>query len=271
MNDPPPAKRTRRFETLSVYSYRTPVATYFVPHGEVAEGTTHALIRCLFGPRTHDLFSFTFTAEGRFFCLDEQLLGLFERSKRPRDLWRCLNIHEASTLKKGNETSGTMAALSQQLAGEQIAVLDCSTLTRNFILVRHEHAERALQCLQDVIKEAAGAEGTDENGSVCTSSGAVPGAPACGGALAAVRLALLPGEVTIAGLSLGGAARWARTRGCRMGASSAAHAFDPATRTVAQTSCRRARTRCCNCCFSRPPERRHRPSSTTSRWAARSR
>ena len=119
------------FSTLAVFSYRTPVATAFFPHGEAAENTTHMLLRCLFGPRAHNMFSFTISAEGRFFCVDEQLIGRLDRSQAAqagdRSLWHCLYIHEASEEKKGTETHGTMAALSRKLAAEEIAVLDCST------------------------------------------------------------------------------------------------------------------------------------------------
>ena len=148
------------FSTLAVFSYRTPVATAFFPHGEVAENTTHMVLRCLFGPRVHNMFSFTISAEGRFFCVDEQLVGLLDRSQseKARDLWHCLYIHEASEEKKGTETFGTMAALSRKLAAEEISVLDCSTLTRNFMLVRKDNAERALSSLQDAIGKAEAAD-----------------------------------------------------------------------------------------------------------------
>ena len=190
------------FSTLAVFSYRTPVATAFFPHGEAAENTTHMLLRCLFGPRAHNMFSFTISAEGRFFCVDEQLIGRLDRSQseRARDLWHCLYIHEASEEKKGTETHGTMAALSRKLAAEEIAVLDCSTLTRNFMLVRLDNAERALRSLQDAIngkaERAVGRNGSGGDG------GGGGTARAAGDALAVAQLALLPGEVTIARLSL---------------------------------------------------------------------
>ena len=197
------------FSTLAVFSYRTPVATLFFPDGEAAENTTHAVLRCLFGPRVHNMFSFTISAEGRFFCLDEQLVGLLDRSQSEsaRDLWHCLYIHEASEQKKGTETYGTMAALSRKLAAEEIAVLDCSTLSRNFMLVRLDNAERALRSLQDAISKAeAAADGSGGgNGGGGGDNGAtpIPGTVrAAGDALAAAQLALLPGDVTIARLSL---------------------------------------------------------------------
>ena len=204
------------FSTLAVFSYRTPVATAFFPHGEAAENTTHMVLRCLFGPRAHNMFSFTISAEGRFFCVDEQLIGLLDRSQREaygmsgaRDLWHCLYIHEASEEKKGTETYGTMAALSRKLAAEEIAVLDCSTLTRNFMLVRLDNAERALSSLQDAIGKAEAAVGRNGGGGDGGGGGGgggatpVPGTVrATGDALAAAQLALLPGEVTIARLSL---------------------------------------------------------------------
>ena len=191
------------FSTLAVFSYRTPVATAFFPHGEAAENTTHMVLRCLFGPRVHNMFSFTISAEGRFFCVDEQLVGLLDRSQseKARDLWHCLYIHEASEEKKGTETFGTMAALSRKLAAEEISVLDCSTLTRNFMLVRKDNAERALRSLQDAIGKAANGSGGDDGGGGGTTP--VPGTVrAAGDALAAAQLALLPGEVTIAKFSL---------------------------------------------------------------------
>ena len=203
------------FSTLAVFSYRTPVATAFFPHGEAAENTTHMVLRCLFGPRAHNMFSFTISAEGRFFCVDEQLIGLLDRSQSElaRVLWHCLYIHEASEEKKGTETYGTMAALSRKLAAEEIAVLDCSTLTRNFMLVRLDNAERALRSLQDAIGKAEAAVGRNGSGSDGGGGGGggsggggatpVPGTVrAAGDALAAAQLALLPGEVTIARLSL---------------------------------------------------------------------
>ena len=197
------------FSTLAVFSYRTPVATAFFPHGEAAESTTHMLLRCLFGPRAHNMFSFTISAEGRFFCVDEQLIGRLDRSQseRARDLWHCLYIHEASEEKKGTETHGTMAALSRKLAGEEIAVLDCSTLTRNFMLVRLDNAERALRSLQDAIngkaEAAVGRNGSGGDGGGGGGATPVPGmVRAAGDALAVAQLALLPGEVTIARLSL---------------------------------------------------------------------
>ena len=192
------------FSTLAVFSYRTPVATAFFPHGEAAENTTHMLLRCLFGPRAHNMFSFTISAEGRFFCVDEQLIGRLDRSQAAqagdRSLWHCLYIHEASEEKKGTETHGTMAALSRKLAAEEIAVLDCSTLTRNFMLVRLDNAERALRSLQDAINgKAETAVGRNGSGGDGGGGGT---ARAAGDALAVAQLALLPGEVTIARLSL---------------------------------------------------------------------
>ena len=199
------------FSTLAVFSYRTPVATAFFPHGEAAENTTHMLLRCLFGPRAHNMFSFTISAEGRFFCVDEQLIGRLDRSQAAqagdRSLWHCLYIHEASEEKKGTETHGTMAALSRKLAAEEIAVLDCSTLTRNFMLVRLDNAERALRSLQDAIngkaEAAVGRNGSGGDGGGGGGATPVPGTVrAAGDALAVAQLALLPGEVTIARLSL---------------------------------------------------------------------
>ena len=197
------------FSTLAVFSYRTPVATAFFPHGEAAENTTHMLLRCLFGPRAHNMFSFTISAEGRFFCVDEQLIGRLDRSQAAqagdRSLWHCLYIHEASEEKKGTETHGTMAALSRKLAAEEIAVLDCSTLTRNFMLVRLDNAERALRSLQDAINgKAVGRNGSGgDGGGGGGGATPVPGTVrAAGDALAVAQLALLPGEVTIARLSL---------------------------------------------------------------------
>ena len=95
------------FSTLAVFSYRTTVATAFFPHGEAAENTTHMVLRCLFGPRAHNMFSFTISAEGRFFCVDDQLISLLDRSQseRARDLWHCMYIHEASEEKKGTMPS----------------------------------------------------------------------------------------------------------------------------------------------------------------------
>ena len=104
----PDAKRPRSanpFATLSVFSYRTPVATLFVPHGKPAEATTHAVLKCLFGPRTHNMFSCTVSSEGRFFAFDEGLLEHFGATRASRDLWHCLYIHEASPDCRGDNAS----------------------------------------------------------------------------------------------------------------------------------------------------------------------
>ena len=60
-----------------------------------------------------------------------------------------LHPREGSTDKKGDETEGTIAALSARLAAEEVSVLDVTTLARNFMLVRADAAERALRTLQE--------------------------------------------------------------------------------------------------------------------------
>ena len=220
------------FGTLSVFSYRTPIATLFVPNGQ---DVTLATLRCLFGPRAHNMFSCTVSAEGRFFAFDEGLLETFGAAKAARDLWHCLYIHEASPDTNGSESSGTMAALSSQLANEKIAVLDVSTLARNFMLVRLENAERALKTLQAAITSEPPPQARPParhqrpparhqrpparhqrppttarpptHPPLPTRAQEPPSAEAGGGIgfglpQAAVQLALLPGDITIASLAL---------------------------------------------------------------------
>ena len=213
------------FGTLSVFSYRTPIATLFVPNGQ---DVTLATLRCLFGPRAHNMFSCTVSAEGRFFAFDEGLLETFGAAKAARDLWHCLYIHEASPDTNGSESSGTMAALSSQLADEKIAVLDVSTLARNFMLVRLENAERALKTLQAAITSEPPPQARPParhqrpparhqrppttarpptHPPLPTRAQEPPSAEAGGGIgfglpQAAVQLALLPGDITIASLAL---------------------------------------------------------------------
>ena len=257
MNDPPPAKRTRRLDSPST---ATALQWPILRSSRRGQRDTHAdpLPR---GPRTHDMFSFRSPLRGG----SSASTSSCSASSAARGL-AISGVASISTRRRRLGATRRQARWqrSQQLAGEQIAVLDCSTLTRNFILVRYEHVERALQCLQDVIKEAAGRKA--QTVVACALAAASSPGRLRAAAKAAVRLALLPGEVIRWAL-----ARWRRTMGSnpRLSNGPCLLPARPATRTVAQTG--RLRTRCCNCRFSRPPERRHRPSSTTSRWAARSR
>ena len=137
------------FSTLSVFSYTNDVQAVAFARAD-AHAATQGALHCLFAPpssRASEMFSYTASADGVFVLVDAAAAHLLGGARG--DAWRCLYIHEGSTDKKGDETEGTIAALSARLAAEEVSVLDVTTLARNFMLVRADAAERALRTLQE--------------------------------------------------------------------------------------------------------------------------
>ena len=206
MASPRGAKRQRSgYSHLACFSYHKPLATLFVPSA-AAERATHALLRCLFCPaREHDVFSITASEDGQFFLLDEPVHARFcaatthEGASQPSatpDLWHCIYLHEsAEEGSVGAETSGAISALSEQLAAQQIAVLDVTTLLRNFMLVRLASADLALRALRRTLEPSESAE---------SPPSAPPAAPPPADAAIAcqVQLTLLTPSIVIAMLPL---------------------------------------------------------------------
>ena len=137
------------FSTLSVFSYTNDVQAVAFARAD-AHAATQGALHCLFAPpssRASEMFSYTASADGVFVLVDAAAAHLLGGARG--DAWRCLYIHEGSTDKKGDETEGTIAALSARLAAEEVSVLDVTTLARNFMLVRADAAARALRTLQE--------------------------------------------------------------------------------------------------------------------------
>lgn len=149
------------FSTLSVYSYRSAVATIFVSPDEAPSRAT-ALLSRLFGPREHGMFSATRSPAGTFLICDTTTTdGLMGAAVPTDEAWRVLYIHEGSEERQGSEISGTLSALCARLADASVAVLNVCTLARNFMLVREAACERALATLRATVEagQAGGARG----------------------------------------------------------------------------------------------------------------
>ena len=140
------------FSTLSVYSYKNPVAAVFLKPEE-AVGKAHAILSCLFGPRKNAMFSVTRSSGGTFVVFDEAVAASFLGGPPPPgETWRVLYIHEGSEERSGSEISGALSALCAKLADAAVPVLNVCTLARNFMLVREAVSERALATLRATVE-----------------------------------------------------------------------------------------------------------------------
>ena len=145
------------FSTLAVYTYKGALTTQVVPRCFVRAAMPQVL-KALFGPRKpHSVFSLTASSEGDFVTMDvAQHTALFGGSAPPSSPnWSCLYIHEASSGRAGAEISGALSALCDVLAKARVPVLNVCTLARNFMLMREEVAQVALDTLRTAVEQGA--------------------------------------------------------------------------------------------------------------------
>ena len=199
--------------TLGVFTYQGALSTHYVP-AKKEDGALPALLSAVFGSRRrHSTFSMTSSAEGDFLVLDESLhRELFGGAGA--QVWSCLYIHEGSSERSGAEISGALSTLCDRLARARVPVLNVCTLSRNFMLVRQDVAERALTTLRSAVEESCGRPGTtaigdigeDVRASESGNGGSVGGSATGGGggdaSMSGVRIELKRAEVCIGTLSV---------------------------------------------------------------------
>lgn len=164
------------FSTLAVFTYKGALTTQMVPT-PFSRTALPQMLSALFGPRKQDtVFSLTATPEGDFLILDVALhASLFGGSgvssgndgiPAPHTLphWSCLYLHEASPDRTGAEVSGALSTLCERLAAARVPVLNVCTLARNFMLMREEVSQVALDTLRSAVEEGANHDGQAADG-----------------------------------------------------------------------------------------------------------
>ena len=208
------AKRTRsevefgpnvNLSTLGVFTYQGTLSTHYVP-SKKEDAALPAVLAAVFGSRRrHSTFSMTSSAEGDFLVLDESLhRELFGGAGA--QVWSCLYIHEGSSERTGAEISGALSMLCDRLARARVPVLNVCTLSRNFMLVRQDAAERALTTLRSAVEEGCVRPGTTAHGgsgeAVKASKGGCGGGNSGDSSMSGVRIELKRAEVCIGTLSV---------------------------------------------------------------------
>ena len=208
------------FSTLAVYTYKGALTTQVVPRCFVRAAMPQVL-KALFGPRKpHSVFSLTASSEGDFVTMDvAQHTALFGGSAPPSSPnWSCLYIHEASSGRAGAEISGALSALCDVLAKARVPVLNVCTLARNFMLMREEVAQVALDTLRTAVEQGASSSlGSSSSPSTSPSTAVELDEPPRkrptlasrgqnGASPAGVRIAVAPSTVSIAVATLSVAA-----------------------------------------------------------------
>ena len=185
--------------TLAVYTYQGSLVTHFLPAARSRAESLAALIEAVFGSRRRT-FSMTSSPDGDFLVMDEAMHRELFGGADSRQ-WSCLYIHEGSTEVHGAEISGALSTLCDRLARAHVPVLNMCTISRNFMLVRQEAAEVALQTLRATIEPPA--EATADANQQQEASPRAAKAPSnrervCAG----VRIELLRGHVCIGMVSV---------------------------------------------------------------------